>query len=387
MSTLTIESLHRVVEELRPVIEQHREDGERDRQLSREVVSAMKEAGLFKLWMPREFGGEELDLPSFLSVIEQVSTADAAAGWVLANMAGNNMQSAFMPREGANDIYSSDPSAPTGGAFAPRGRAIPVEGGYRITGRWPLVSGCQYAGWLSMGALIFDGDAPRMGPHGVPDLKMFAVPISECQILDTWYATGMRGTGSTDVSVNDAFVPESRTFSTLTEPPKYPAPVYRLGLLALFSCALTSVGLGIARSAIDSFVELAKGKTPTLSQSTLGGRPVVHAEVARAEAKLQSARAFLFEVANEMMAVAEAGGQVSDDLEARRRLACVNSAASCEEAVDAMFRLGGSTSIYSGHRLEQCLRDIHVMNQHLVVSPVWWEKTGQYYFGLGLGMP
>lgn len=147
------------------------------------------------------------------------------------------------------------------------------------------------------------------------------------------------------------------------------------------------MGLGIARAAIDSFVELAKGKTPTLSQSSLGGRPTVHADVARAEAKVQSSRAFLFEVSREMMASAEAGQAIPDPLEARRRLACVNAATSCEEAVDAMFRLGGSTSIYTGHRLEQCLRDIHVANQHLVVSPVWWEKTGQFYFGLGLGMP
>jgi alkylation response protein AidB-like acyl-CoA dehydrogenase len=197
----------------------------------------------------------------------------------------------------------------------------------------------------------------------------------------------MRGTGSADVAATDVFVPEHRVFSTLTEQPKATAPLYRLGTMVLFSCALTAVGLGIARASIDAFIELAKAKTPTLSQSGLAGRPTIHADLARAEAKLQSARAYLLEVARELMASVERGEGAPDPLEARRRLACVNAASCCEEVVDLMFRLGGSTSIYSGHKLEQCLRDIHVANQHIVVSPVWWEKTGQYYFGLGLGMP
>jgi alkylation response protein AidB-like acyl-CoA dehydrogenase len=235
--------------------------------------------------------------------------------------------------------------------------------------------------------LIFDGDAPRLGPHGMPDLKIMFLSAADCEVLDTWYSTGLRGTGSADVLVRNAFVPEQRAFSVFTGEPQVPGALYRIGILGLFSCALAAVGLGVARGAIDAFVEIARNKTPTLNHEGLAGRATIHAELARAEAKVQSARAYLMEVAHELMRFAATEEGVPEHIEARRRLACVNSAASCEEAVDTMFRLGGSTSMFTGNRLDTCLRDIHTANQHLVVNPIWWEKTGQYYLGLGLGMP
>jgi indole-3-acetate monooxygenase len=190
-----------------------------------------------------------------------------------------------------------------------------------------------------------------------------------------------------DLTVEDVFVPEHQVFSVFTAQPQVSGPLYRLGVLPMFAMAVTAVLPGIARHAIDAFVQLAKEKTPTFSQTGLATRPTIHAEVARVEALVQSSRAFLYEVANEMMASVNAGNPVSEELEARRRLACANAGASCTEAVDRLFALAGSTPIYSGHPLERCLRDVHTASQHLFVSPVWWEKTGQYYFGLGLGMP
>ena len=226
-----------------------------------------------------------------------------------------------------------------------------------------------------------------MDAHGAPDFKSMFLPRADVEVLDTWHSLGMRGTGSTDLVVTDAFVPEERTFSVFTGAPQTRGALYNLGVLPLFAMTVTSVLPGIARAAIDSFVEMAKAKTPTFSQTGLATRPTIHAEVARAEALVQSSRAFLYEVANEMMESVKSGQPVSDDLEARRRLACANVGASCRQAVDMVFALAGATPIYSGHRLERALRDIHTASQHLFVSPVWWEKTGQYYFGLGLGMP
>jgi alkylation response protein AidB-like acyl-CoA dehydrogenase len=196
----------------------------------------------------------------------------------------------------------------------------------------------------------------------------------------------MRGTGSTDFTASEAFVPERRTFPLFTGQPQVSGPLYRVGILPLFSLALTSVMLGIARTSIDEFVELAKQKTPTLSQTGLAVRPTVHAEVARTEALLQSARAYVYEVARDLMEAVQTG-PVPEALEAKRLLACTHAGETSRQVVDRMFALAGATPIYSGHRLERCLRDIHTATQHLVVSPVWWEKTGQYYFGLGLGMP
>jgi alkylation response protein AidB-like acyl-CoA dehydrogenase len=186
--------------------------------------------------------------------------------------------------------------------------------------------------------------------------------------------------------VEDVFVPARRSFALFTAEPRLPGAIFRLRIEAHFLTALSSVGLGIARAAIDAFVELAKSKTPALSQDGLAGRPTVHAAVAKAEARLQSAAAYLHEVTSQIDAALEGAG-VTPDIEARRRLACVSAADACEEVVDSMFRLSGTSGIYSGHVLDRCLRDIHTVNQHLAVSPFWWEKTGQFYFGQELGMP
>jgi alkylation response protein AidB-like acyl-CoA dehydrogenase len=165
------------------------------------------------------------------------------------------------------------------------------------------------------------------------------------------------------------------------------APLYRMRAEVPFFTAHAAVALGIARGAVDAFVELAQKKTPTLSQSSLASRATVHAEVARAEAGLQSARAFFYLMAGEMQTALESGPGIPDSLETRRRLACVNAAEVAQRVVDAMYRLAGTSAIQNGSMLDRCLRDIHTLNQHLSVSPVWWEKTGQSYFGQGLGMP
>jgi alkylation response protein AidB-like acyl-CoA dehydrogenase len=375
------------IEQIGPVIEQHRDEGEQVRRLPDATMAALRDAGLLRLWTPKEYGGDEVDLPVFMKAVEGIAQLDSAAGWVFSTAAAGPLLTAFMPASVSNEIYANGPDVPIPGASAPNGRAVPVDGGYRVSGRWPLASGCHHGEWLGGMALIFDGDVPRMDAHGVPDFKSVLFPRQDCELLDTWYSLGMRGTGSTHYAVNDVFVPEDRTFSVFTAPPQVSGPLYKLGVLPMFAMTVTSVLPGIARAAIDAFVKMAKAKTPTFSQTGLATRPTIHAEVARVEAMVQSSRAYLYEVAEEMMASVKAGEPVSEATEVRRRLACSNVGASCIEAVDRLFALAGATPIYTGQRLERCLRDIHTAGQHLFVSPVWWEKTGQYYFGQGLGMP
>src|SRR5581483_5059939 len=382
---VTQQDLLQAVDRLRPVLEHHRGQAESERRLADAVVSAMKEEGLFRALTPAEYGGSEVAWPSFLRAVEKLAGIDASAAWIMANVASGGVQAAFMPDAGAREVFGGGHL--TAGSVIPAGRAVPVSGGYRVTGRWPLTSGCYHAAWLGGNCLVFEGQAPRMNAHGAPDFTVAFFPSSDVKIIDTWHSTGMRGTGSADIAVEDVFVPEHRTFPLFTAGSRFDRPLFRLGIDVSFFSSLTCVGLGIARAAVDSFVELAGKKTPTLSQTGLAARPTVHAEVARAEATLQSARSYLFDVADEMWATLSAGSRVPEELEARRRLSCVNAAEACERVVDAMYRLGGVTSIYSGHALDRCLRDVHTVNQHLAVSPVWWEKTGQYYFGLGLGMP
>jgi alkylation response protein AidB-like acyl-CoA dehydrogenase len=294
--------------------------------------------------------------------------------------------SVLIPEEAAREIFGGDQLA--AGSVIPRGRAVPVEGGYRVSGRWPLMSGCHHADWVAGNCLVFEDGAPgpRMNAHGAPDFTLAVFKATDGRILDTWHSLGMRGTGSADFAVEDVFVPAARTFGVFTTESRLSRPIYRLRIDQLFFTGLAVVCFGVARAAIDAFVSIAREKTPTLSQSTLASRPTIHAEVARAEARLQSARAYMHEVAREI-SEAIMTGPISEELEARRRLACVNCGEACEAVVDSMYRLAGTSVIYSGHELERCLRDIHTLNQHICVGPVWWEKTGQFYFGQELGMP
>jgi alkylation response protein AidB-like acyl-CoA dehydrogenase len=374
-----------VVQRLRPIIEHYREQGERERRLPEAVLSAMADEGLFKLWLPREYGGRELDFPSYLATVEALAAIDSAAGWALANTGTASVQAAYLPEATAREIFAGGELG--AGSVTPRGRAIPVEGGYRVSGRWPFASGCHSAQWLGGNCLVFDGETPRMSPMGMPAFTLMFFPRSQCQIIDEWYTTGMRATGSADFAVEDVFVPEERTFLVFGGQPRIESPLYRMHLEVQFFTCEACVALGIARGAIDAFVELAMSKTPTLSQSPLAERPTIHAGVARAEAAYQSARAYLQEVAREIWAEVEAGEEITDATEARRRLACLNVSEASEAVVDAMYRLGGTSSIQANSRLDRALRDVHTVNQHIAVSPVWWEKTGQSYFGLGLGMP
>ncbi|HEY8490068.1 MAG TPA: acyl-CoA dehydrogenase family protein [Dehalococcoidia bacterium] len=370
-----------------PAIEQGREDGERERRLPDATAAALREAGLFKLWTPREYGGDEVDLPLFMEAVEEVSRIDGAAGWTFANLAGGALLTAFLPEAGAGEVYRHGPNVTIGGSVVPNGRAVPVEGGYRLSGRWPLVSGCHHADWLACVALVLDGETPRTAPTGAPDLQVMFIPRGEAEILDTWYSLGLRGTGSTDVAVEEVLVPERRASALFGAPVRVAGPLYRIGVLPLFSMALACVLLGTARSGIEAFVTLAKAKTPTMSQTGLAARPTIHAEVARATAMVESARAYLYRVAEDLTAAVAATGAVPDELEASRRLACATAGAACPRAVAQVYALAGATPVYAGHPLERCLRDIHTASQHLAVSPVWWEKTGQFYFGQGLGMP
>jgi alkylation response protein AidB-like acyl-CoA dehydrogenase len=384
---MTVETKHgsaiEAVQRLRPIIEHYRDEAERERRMPAPVVSAMKDEGLFRLWLPREFGGQELDMPSYLETIRELSRIDAAAGWLLANTGTGAVQAAYLPTAGAREVFGADEL--TASSISPRGRAIPVPGGYRVSGRWPLASGSHHAVWFAANCLVFDGEAPRMGEHGAPAFTLCFCKAEDVKVLDTWYSTGMRGTGSTDFVIEDVFVPEERTQLLFGATPQVSGDLYKLPTEALHLTASANICLGIARAAIDAFVELAQNKTPMMSQKPLAARPTVHAEVARAEAAYQSAVAFMDAVAHELMAAAADGGPLPVEIEVRRRLACVNAAEASERVVDAMYRLGGTTSIQANGKLDRCLRDVHTINQHAAVSPVWWESTGQFYFGKELG--
>jgi indole-3-acetate monooxygenase len=368
---------------LAPQIQASVEESEQTRRLPLPLVEAMAQAGLYRLWIPRALGGEEADPMTFVRVVEAVAQVDGATGWCLMIGGGYGIFGGYLPAAAARDIYGSDPHVITGGAFRPLGQAVVVEGGYRVTGRWPLGSGCQHCAWMVGGCRIFDGDQPRLQADGTPVTRLLFFPAAACEILDTWYTAGLRGTGSHDYAVAEQFVPAAQALS-FREPPVQPGPLYALPTLALLTTAVAAVPLGIARHAIDTLVELAGSKSVSRSPQVLSQHAMVQADIGRAEALLRSGRAFLYETLSEAWQVVTAGELLTVTQRAMLWLAATQATTAAMQAVDLMFRAGGSASIYTSSPLERCVRDIRTAGQHVSVVPSNYEMVGQALLGFDM---
>jgi hypothetical protein len=219
------------------------EEIEQSRRLPLALVENMARVGLFRLRVPRAIGGEETDPMTLVRVVEEISRADGAARWSVALSGEYGIFGGLLPEASAREIYGSDPDVRTAGTLRASGTARVIEGGYRVTGRWQLGSGCQHSKWLVGGCQIMDGNEPRLRPNGSPVTRILFVPADECEIIDTWHSIGLRGTGSHDYAVADVFVPADHSFS-FREPPVDPGPLYAMPTIALFCTALAAVSLG-----------------------------------------------------------------------------------------------------------------------------------------------
>jgi indole-3-acetate monooxygenase len=227
----TADSLLDSVEQVTPIIRQQAAEAERQRHLSPAVVNAMLEAGLYAMARPRAFGGLEVGPVTMFRVVEKIARHDCAAAWNLQISVGANVLLAWLPDDGAAEILTSHPSTIIAGSFSPSRPAVAATGGYRLTGRWPFVSGAHHCHWLVFLPQVLDGDALRVNQQGIPESRLVFVPIEKARILDTWNTLGMRGTGSHDVVVEDIFVPERHTAPMIPlERPgaAFQGPLYRL---------------------------------------------------------------------------------------------------------------------------------------------------------------
>jgi alkylation response protein AidB-like acyl-CoA dehydrogenase len=372
-------------EGLAPQVAAFAEEGERSRQLPLPLVESIARAGLFRLWIPQALGGPEVDPMTFLRVVETISRVDGSAGWCQLIAGSLSVFAGYLPMAGAQQIFGCDPLTVLSGSFAPFGQAVVEPGGYRVTGRWPLASGCQSCAWLVGNCRVVDGDRPRLRSDGTPVTRMMMLPASTCQILDTWDSVGLRATGSHDYTVTNIFVPDDHSLS-FREPPVQSGPLYALPSIALFAAAVAAVPLGIARHAIDLVTHLAAAKVTIRSRRTLREDAGVQADLGRAEALLRSGRAFLYETLEDAWRVVSAGGTLDVVQRALLLLAGTHAANSATQAVDLMFNAGSSASVYESAGLGRCLRDIRTAGQHIAVIPFNYGMAGQALLGFEMGM-
>jgi len=282
--------------------------------------------------------------------------------------------------EAAREIFHR-PDVLLGGVFAPQGRAVATQAGFRVSGRWAWGSGTQNADWVMGGCrVIHDGEMLR-ARSGAPLSRMMIAPVEEIEFFDTWYASGLCGTGSTDFAMNDLFVPERRAAGLGVDGP-LARPLYAFPQFGLLAMGIAAVAMGLARAAIDELVDLAAAKTPQGSSRSLAMRPAAQSDVARAEALLRSSRAFAYEAIERAWEAARADGEIGTEHRRDLRLATTHATRASAAAVDLMYELGGGTSVYRRSPLQRIFRDVHVATQHMMVSPATLELTGRLFLGL-----
>lgn len=379
MSTTAISTPTSSLQDVLGDIRARRDEIEQARRLPRDLADALIRTRIFALCIPRALGGDEGTMIDAMRTVEAISTADGSAGWCAMIGITSNAASGYMPESGAREVFA-DPTLPLSAIAAPIGTATRIDGGVRVSGRWPFASGITHAKWLWAGCLVMENGQPRMTPHG-PEMIHVCMPVSEGEIHDTWYVSGLCGTGSNDFSATDVFIPDDRTFILLAPIGRRPEPLYQVPAITHFVFHVPCVALGIARAALDEVRELTATKVPTLYTSVLADKAVAHLEIARAEVALGSARAFLYETAESIWETVRRGDAPSPRQIALGRAAATNAAETAATVAAAASRLAGGTAIASSSPVQRHERDTSAVAHHFTMAPHTWEEAGRVLLG------
>jgi len=363
----------------RPRLLAERDRIEAQRRLSDALARDLAEAGFFRIFLPAAYGGLDLTPMQAMAVFEELARADASVAWCVWN--GNtHWVTAQLPAETARAIHAS-PAVITANSTRASGRARVVEGGYRLSGRWALVSGCELASWLVLLAVVHEGERPRLAASGAPETRFMLVPASDCTIVDTWTVGGLRGTGSHDVVVDDRFVAQSHTAS-LADPHVLADPRCRIPPFSKVIPGLGAMALGIACNAIETLIGIASEKVPQRTSQSLRENHGAQLRVSQAEALVRSARLYLLDSLQQLWGALLDGRGVTIEARAQARLAASHAVANATQAVDLMYGAAGATALYASCPLERGFRDVHAITQHIGVNPRIMESTGRVLFGL-----
>jgi indole-3-acetate monooxygenase len=355
---------------IHPLVRSESTAGEAERRLTDPVVKALIDSGAMRLLCPARYGGAELDLPTWVQAVEELSHADGSTGWCAMTASATSSIAWFLDDEAGEEVFAATDSVIAGTA-APLGRCEPADGGHLVTGRWSWGSAIAYCRWIVGGAMLADG--PRL----------MVLDADDVTIHDTWYAAGLRATGSHDFEVDEVFVPSERQVWPPAARPSLSGPIPAFPFFAFLALGVAAVSLGIARRAVDEIEALAVEKTPQFSHARLAEQTGPQIDIATAEARLSAARALLHDELGRSWQDVVAGRGLSTQQRARLRLACVHASTEAGDVTRLAFSVGGGTSVLNDSPLQRCLRDSHVAGQHAIVSRRWFET----YAKVRLGVP
>jgi alkylation response protein AidB-like acyl-CoA dehydrogenase len=366
---------------LAPMIRTYADDAEEARALPKPLFDALSDAGLFLLAFPRSMGGGEIDLPTYIQVIEEIGKADASTAWVVNQCAVFATYAARMPSDVARAIWIDTPRSVVANTPLADAKATVVPGGYRVTGRQGFSTGSWNASWVAAHAQVYENGKVRLD-QGQPETRYLFVPVAEAERLDTWKVRGMRGTGTHHFAVHDVFVPAERTVLSVTAPLRETGPLYQIPRTLVFASGDASVALGLARTCLTTFADLAGAKTPRAMQALLRDQSMIQVTVGQAEANLRAGHAFLTEAVRDVWSQVTTTRTLTLDQRASLRIATTHAIRLAAHIVDAVYHAAGATAAYEDHLLQRHFQDIHVITQHLQSRLSHYELVGRHWLGL-----
>jgi|SRR4051794_14114765 3-hydroxy-9,10-secoandrosta-1,3,5(10)-triene-9,17-dione monooxygenase len=357
------------------------------RRLPSETERDLHDAGLFRILQPKRVGGLELDYVALLDCAELLARADASVAWNLANLASHHWMLGMFDKRAQDRVWDKDADALIASSFIfPAGRATKVEGGYRLRGSWPFSSGVASCEWNMLASVVSSDDEA----DGI-EYRIFLVHMDDYRILDTWNAAGLRGTGSNDVEIRDAFVAEGMTVAVndLAGGPTpgsavNPNPLYALPVFSLFPYVLSGVALGNAQACLDDYVNLTRHRVSTYNRAKLGDFQSTQIKIAEASAKIDAARLIMRQNCIEAMMDARRGHIPDMAAKTRLRRDGAYSVNLCTEAVSLLFSASGARGLFTTGVLQRQFRDAHAINSHIAFN---FDAAGTNYGRVALGLP
>jgi len=357
---------------------------ESGRRLPPALLDRLHEAELFRLLLPRSSNGIETDPVTFFHVIETIARADGSTAWCLSQAGGCAMSAAYLDLPVARAIFGNDPRAVLAWGPGPKVKAIECDGGYRVSGVWAFASGGRHATWLGAHCPIFKADgSPRLEAGGVHEERTMLVRTEDVEWTDIWNTVGLRGTASDQFALNDFFVQSDHSITReFDRECRESGPLYRMGAGTCYQVGFAGVACGIARGALDCFVDVARNKVPRGTKSTLRDNAVVQSGLAQAEVNLRAARGFVLQSMADIWKHLCAGASITVEQRITVRMAATNAIHKAREAVDFAYNAAGATAIFENHPLERRFRDIHTVTQQLQGQLRHFETVGAWMLGV-----
>jgi alkylation response protein AidB-like acyl-CoA dehydrogenase len=352
-----------------------------DRQIPTELTNELADKGFFRLLLPKSLGGAQLAHSDFLKILEIFAAVDGSTGWCINQNNVFSTNSLRMPQGIAEEIYAEARAVVTNGPPDSSARAVPCDGGYKLSGRWNFSSGITHASWIAALAPVLPIDQEPSAVFVRESGRVMLIPKNDVKFVDFWPVHGLRGTASFSFEVEDLFIPEERTYSP-TNQPREDGPVYGIPITLLFASGFSTVALGIAKASLGTAMDLAEIKIPGRASRLLQDEPTTQRIIGEAQAIWHSAKAFLREAHASVWESAAANKPLTVEQRIKLRLAATFGIRKSKEIVETAYELCGSNAILDTNPIQRQFQDIHVVSQHIQGRATHFETAGQFFMGL-----